>query len=169
MLFTIVHSSPGSCTLVLSDLRSKQLKTSTCIQWIRRNLPDEKQMWRQSGSVVSLTTGDRLPNSTFCYIYEWVVHLIDWNRLFGFADLGKTCSWLDRSGYYVISKLIISCITADSRQHLTDSCDCYSEYLIIHFQIVWKYSKFLLAVEMRFLLLGIIFVTPNKVLDITNN
>ena len=32
-----------------------------------------------------------------------------------------------------------------------------------------KYSKFLLAVETWFLLLKIIFVTPNKVLNITNN
>ena len=34
MLFTTVHSSPGSCALVLSDLESEQLKFSTHIQWI---------------------------------------------------------------------------------------------------------------------------------------
>ena len=45
MLFTIAHSSPRSCALVLSDLWSER-SPSTCIQWIRTHLPDKKQMWR---------------------------------------------------------------------------------------------------------------------------
>ena len=86
MLSTTVHSSPGSCALVLSDLQSEQLKVSTHILWIidqifpRKNRNNDNQ----SGSVVSLTTAHRLPKSTFCCILLM-------SHSFGFADLGKTC------------------------------------------------------------------------------
>ena len=71
MLFTTVHSSPGSCALVLSDLQSEQLKVSTYIQWIIDQIFPMKNRYKDnSGSAVSLTTAHRLPNSTFAVFYE---------------------------------------------------------------------------------------------------
>ena len=157
MLFAIAHSSPRSCALVLSNLRSEQ-SPNTCIQWIRTNLPDKKQMWRQSGSA------DRLPILLFLYFMnEWFIWLT-----------GTSCLVLQILAKHVRDLIGLA---IRSYQNFLYYCWCmptfdwfmqllfwifdYSfslfDYSFWLFDYRIKYSKYLLAVEMWFLLLETIF------------